>query len=72
MPHPGVEPFIAVTDQDWFDYLASSANHGVLDEVNFWSPKATRPMKVMSPGLPASGSPTSRRLSASVRVERHP
>lgn len=52
MPHPGTEPFIAVTDQKWFDYLALAAVSGVLDEVNFWSPQATRPMKAMPPGLP--------------------
>ena len=22
---PGIEPFVAVTDQNWFDYLASAA-----------------------------------------------
>jgi hypothetical protein len=52
MSPPGIEPFVAVTDQKWFDYLASATVNGVLDEVNFWSPQATRPMKAMLPGLP--------------------
>lgn len=52
MLYPTVEPFLAVTDQAWFDHLASSAATGVHDEVNFWSPQATRPMKRMQPGLP--------------------
>ena len=52
MPHPGIQPFLAVTDQSWFDYLTSVAAAGVLDEVNFWSPQSTRPMKSMDPGLP--------------------
>jgi putative restriction endonuclease len=45
-------PFIAVTDQAWFDYLSTLAAGAPLDEVNFWSPQATRPMKAMAPGTP--------------------
>jgi len=45
-------PFIANTDRAWFDFLASKAINGVVDEVNFWLPKATTPMKEMSPGEP--------------------
>jgi putative restriction endonuclease len=46
------EPFIAVTDQRWFEFLSSIAIDGLVDEVNFWSPQATRPMKAMAPGAP--------------------
>ena len=37
-----VEPFVALTDKAWFDFLAKQAVDGVVDEVNFWSPRATR------------------------------
>lgn len=47
-----VLPFIANTDRAWFDYLAMRAVEGRVDEVNFWSPQATRPMKRMTPGEP--------------------
>lgn len=47
-----VAPFVALTDKAWFDFLASQAVGGVVDEVNFWSPRATRPMKHMRPGEP--------------------
>ncbi len=47
-----VAPFIALTDQAWFDYLSSRADAGRVDEVNFWSPRSTRPMKRMTPGEP--------------------
>lgn len=46
------EPFIANTDRAWFDYLSGRSVAGVVDEVNFWLPKATSPMKAMSPGEP--------------------
>jgi len=65
MSDPGIQPFIAVTDQDWFDYLASVVAGGVLDEVNFWSPQARRPMKAMSPGTPVFF-----RLEAPTRLHR--
>lgn len=46
-------PFIALTDKAWFDFLRARAGAGgVLDEVNFWSPKSVRPMKHMDPGEP--------------------
>ena len=45
-------PYIAVTDAKWFDLLAQRAQGGVLDEVNFWSPNAARPFKVIEPGAP--------------------
>jgi putative restriction endonuclease len=47
-----VQPFVANTDRMWFDFLASRAVEGRVDEVNFWSPRATRPLKRMSPGAP--------------------
>ncbi len=50
--YPSLSPFIANTDRAWFDYLSSRASHGRVDEVNFWLPKASRPMKEMSPGEP--------------------
>jgi putative restriction endonuclease len=46
------EPFVALTDRRWFDYLRSVSVEGVVDEVNFWSPEAQRPMKRMRPGEP--------------------
>jgi hypothetical protein len=52
LPYPTREPFIANTDREWFDFLASRAVGGRVDEVNFWLPKATTPMKAMLPGEP--------------------
>ena len=43
-------PFIALTDKAWFDFLARRSTSHVVDEVNFWSPRATRPMKHFDPG----------------------
>ncbi len=48
--YPTLEPFIANTDRAWFDFLASKAVEGRVDEVNFWLPRATSPMKQMVPG----------------------
>lgn len=45
-------PFIAATDKAWFDFLSSRAVGGRVDEVNFWSPIASRPMKHMDLGQP--------------------
>ena len=45
-------PFIANTDHAWFDFLAEVSRFGRLDEVNFWQPKASRPMRRMLPGTP--------------------
>ncbi len=47
-----IYPFLALTDKAWFDYLTSIASEGRVDEVNFWSPRAQRPMKQMRPGEP--------------------
>jgi putative restriction endonuclease len=44
--------FVAVTDKAWFDFLSSRADHGYLDEANFWSPNSIRPMKRMALGEP--------------------
>jgi putative restriction endonuclease len=50
--NPSPSPFIAVTDKAWFDFLSSRSDGDYLDEVNFWSPKSTRPMKHMDLGEP--------------------
>lgn len=47
-----MQPYIALTDKAWFDFLSSRMANGVVDEVNFWSPKSTTPMKKMTPGEP--------------------
>jgi hypothetical protein len=46
------EAFVALTDRAWFDFLSARAASGRLDEVNFWFPRATRPMKRMTVGEP--------------------
>lgn len=46
------EAFVALTDKAWFDYLSARSENGHLDEVNFWQPRATAPMKKMAPGEP--------------------
>lgn len=46
------EPFIALTDADWFAFLAANAVNGRVDEVNFWSPATDKPLKHMSAGEP--------------------
>lgn len=45
-------PFIALTDKPWFDYLAGRRPERRADEVNFWSPRSTEPLKAMTPGTP--------------------
>jgi len=47
-------PFIANTDKAWFDFLSnpSLAQDGFVDEVNFWQPRAQRPMARIAPGTP--------------------
>lgn len=47
-----LEPFVAVTDTAWFEFLSSRAVDGRLDEANFWSPSSSRPMRRMQPGEP--------------------
>jgi hypothetical protein len=43
-----VNPFIALTDKAWFDCLSSRGQDGIVDEVNFWSPKSQQPLKRMA------------------------
>ncbi|HVZ30834.1 MAG TPA: hypothetical protein VG963_00325, partial [Polyangiaceae bacterium] len=50
MRYPNTEPFIANTDRAWLDFLSTRAVNGRVDEVNFWLPNATSPMKTMVPG----------------------
>jgi len=45
-------PFIALTDKAWFDFLETHVEDGVVDEVNFWSPSSTEPLKDLHPGEP--------------------
>ena len=52
MRYPVQEPFVANTDWFWFEFLRERAQSGRVDEVNFWSPNATRPMKNFGPGEP--------------------
>jgi putative restriction endonuclease len=52
VPYPTREPFVAVTDPRWFDFLSRRRPDRRLDEVNFWSPQATRPIKRFVPGEP--------------------
>lgn len=48
-----VEVFLGTTDQRWFEFLSAEAGPGGhLDEVNFWSPKATSPPRQLDPGSP--------------------
>lgn len=46
--------FIANTDRAWFDFLSRRAEQefGSVDEVNFWQPKARRPVARLNPGTP--------------------
>ena len=41
--------FVAVTDKDWYQFLASRPN---LDEVNFWQPSGNRVFQAVSAGEP--------------------
>ncbi len=48
-----MEPFLAVTDRRWFEYLSTQAGtEQRVDEVNFWSPSSDRPIKQFRPGCP--------------------
>lgn len=47
-----MQPFIALTDHNWFKFLCNRSADGIVDEVNFWQPKARRPMRKMVPGEP--------------------
>jgi putative restriction endonuclease len=43
---------VAVTDEQWFEFLSSRANNGRLDEVNFWRPLAQTEFRALPPGAP--------------------
>jgi putative restriction endonuclease len=43
-----VKLFVAITDSDWFRYLAELRP----DEVNFWQPSSSTAFRVLSPGEP--------------------
>jgi hypothetical protein len=45
----GVRAFVAVTDKDWYQFLAGRPE---LDEVNFWQPGGNRVFRALSPGEP--------------------
>lgn len=47
-----MDAFVAVTDADWFRYLAARSPDRRVDEVNFWSPSTTRRLRVFPPGAP--------------------
>lgn len=44
------EAFVANTDRAWFDFFAGRSRDGRVDEVNFWLPRATTPMREMAAG----------------------
>jgi putative restriction endonuclease len=44
------EAFVANTDRAWFDFFAGRSHVGRVDEVNFWLPRATTPMREMAAG----------------------
>jgi putative restriction endonuclease len=47
-----MQPWIANTDLDWFDFLRELADaRGRVDEVNFWNPRGV-PMRAFGPGEP--------------------
>ena len=41
--------FVAVTDKDWYQFLAGRPD---LDEVNFWQPGGNRVFRTLKPGEP--------------------
>jgi len=43
-----VKFYLAVTDNNWYNYLASQIN----EDVNFWQPGGNAPFKVIGPGSP--------------------
>jgi putative restriction endonuclease len=44
-----LKAFVAVTDNDWFDFLR---RHPELTEVNFWQPSGGRQFRALAPGQP--------------------
>lgn len=47
-----MQPFVANTDRRWYDFLSAQSDQGRIDEVNFWQPRSTKPMKAMTAGEP--------------------
>jgi putative restriction endonuclease len=49
-----LNPYIAIADPRGYEFFLNrlGPHGGVVDEVNFWSPKAQRPLKSMAPGTP--------------------
>ena len=45
----GVRAWVAVTDKDWYRFLAQRPH---LDEVNFWQPGGSREFRTLTPGEP--------------------
>ena len=43
---------VALTDRRWYDFLRSRAVGGILDEVNFWRPKAQTSFHSLIAGEP--------------------
>ena len=46
-----VRMWVANTDPDWFDYLASQPE---IDEVNFWQPSGSTQFGAIRPTVPAA------------------
>lgn len=48
------EPYIAIADPRGYEFFMGrlGGEGGVIDEVNFWSPKSQRPLKAMALGTP--------------------
>ena len=46
-----MQPFVAVTDRRWFEFLARTGD-GRVDEVSFWSPQTVKPLRAFVPGEP--------------------
>src|SRR6266851_3606990 len=47
-----LEPFVAHTHREWYDFLSTHASAGRLDEVNFWFPRSQRLPKQFRSGEP--------------------
>jgi putative restriction endonuclease len=52
VPYATREPFVANTDSAWFEFLGARAKSERVDEVDFWQPQATKPMRRMEAGEP--------------------
>jgi putative restriction endonuclease len=49
---PDIRGLVALTDNNWFNFLRGLANGQELDEVNFWRPLAQTEFHALSPGQP--------------------